>query len=36
VINKEEKMVGLERNFFVYLVKPEPKPNLSPNYLVNF
>jgi hypothetical protein len=28
--------LGPEPEFFIYVLKPEPKPNLSPTYLVNF
>ncbi len=28
--------LGPKDNFFIYVVKPEPKPELSPTYLVNF
>jgi hypothetical protein len=32
------EVVGLKLNpnFFLYLVKPKPEPDLSPIYLVNF
>ena len=28
--------LGPKPNFFIYVVKPEPEPKLSPTYLVNF